>query len=106
MEKYFLNGQEAFGFQKKREAEQWADNINKLLAGEVEFGQADNKAIPGAEFIAETLKDTFDTVKGVFGKKTAKEERATKYCTSCGAPLSGTKGRVVRCQHCRSEQKL
>jgi len=112
---YFVNGQESFRFwndetlfsEKKaeKEAKQWTDNINRLLAGETDFDTADNTAIPGAEFIAETLKDTIDTFKGVFSK-TAVEERITKKCTACGASISGTKGRIVCCQYCNSGQQL
>ena len=106
LEVYFHSGQESFGFEKKKEAEKWVDNINRLLAGEVEFNNTDSKAIPGAEFVAETVKDTFEAFRGVFGKKGPDEERVAKYCTSCGASISGIKGRVVRCQYCNSEQQL
>ena len=30
---YFLNGQESFGFQSKKEAVKWGANINKLITG-------------------------------------------------------------------------
>lgn len=67
---YFLNGQEAFGFQNKKEVNRWVNNINQLVTGSPgDFETPESKAIPRTEYIAETLKDTFDIFKGTFGLK-------------------------------------
>jgi hypothetical protein len=119
---YFMNGQESFRFwnddmlfsEKKaeKEATKWADAINQLIAGQTPvFDNSVSSAIPDTEFIAETLKDTFNTVKGTFGIKTKTQTEATPEkiagkCTSCGAPISGAKGQIVRCQYCDTDQQL
>jgi len=114
---YFMNEQQSFRFsnddaffsEKKaeKEAEIWAENINKLVAGEqVVSCNTDNNAIPGTEYIAETLKDTMDTFKGVFDLKNKPPQTVAGACTSCGASVSGIKGQAVRCQYCDSSQQL
>jgi hypothetical protein len=99
LEIYFQHGQESFGFESKREAEKLANNIICLLAGENEFDT--DTTVTGA--IAETLKGTFDTFKGVFGKQ---PEKITKDCVSCSASITGLKGQIARCQYCGREQQL
>lgn len=70
LEVYFSHGQEAFGFDNKKEVNKWVNNITKLVIGTShEFEKIDSKAIPGTEYIAETLKDTFDTFIGGLGLK-------------------------------------
>ena len=109
LEVYFLNGQESFGFESKREVKAWADNISKLLTGSSEdLSSAPGKAIPGAAYAAETLKGTVDTFKHAFGMKSGSPnpEKCARKCTSCGASISGVIGRVVRCPYCDSDQQL
>ena len=108
---YFLNGQDSFGFESKKEAVKWIANINKLITGnEGEVDTSPNMAIPGAEYIAETLKGTMDTFKGALGIKSKNNNemstKAAKKCSSCGASISGTKGQIVRCQYCDADQQL
>jgi len=110
---YFVNGHQSFTFsnndtffsEKKaeKEAEQWAARINQLRAGEqVAVGNVAHNEI---EYVAETLKGTLHTIKGVFGKTTEPEQTA-KACTSCGSSVSGLKGSVVRCAYCEAKQQL
>lgn len=112
MEVYLLNGQDAFGFESKKEAEKWINNINQLFSGTSEgYDDTESKAIPGVEFVADVLKDTFDTFAGAFGfksktKANATQEKIAKKCSSCGSQISGTKGQVIRCQYCDSDQQL
>ena len=112
LEVYFSHGQEAFGFDNKKEVNQWVNNINKLVTGAShEFEKIDSKAIPGTEYIAETLKDTFDTFIGGLGLKSKIKgdkptENVVKKCTACGAPISGYKGQIVSCQYCDTNQNL
>lgn len=104
---YLLNGQESFGFKNKREAVKWIANINKLITGnEVKVDASPSMAIPGAEYVAETLKGTVDTFKGALGIKSKMPTKVAKKCSSCGAPISGTKGQIVRCQYCDADGQL
>jgi hypothetical protein len=109
LEIYFLNRHESFGFRSKRDVNTWAKNISKLLSGDAEsIRTTEGMAIPGAAYVAETLKDTLETVKHSFGRKSksSDQEKVATECTSCGAPLSGLAGRIARCQFCDSDQKL
>ncbi|HEX4442070.1 MAG TPA: hypothetical protein VHZ81_00725 [Galbitalea sp.] len=105
---YFTSGQESFGFLSKKEVLAWADNVSKLLTGNSSgFSSGKDMAIPGAAIIAETLKDTVNTFKKSFGLTTKNPDpQVAKKCTSCGAPISGVSGQVVRCQYCDSSQQL
>ena len=90
----------------KKECEQFASKINELVTGEkIEYSSSDNKALPGTEFIAGTLKGTIDTFKGVFSTP-AVEERVAQACPSCTASMSGVKGSVVKCPYCNTEITL
>jgi len=108
---YFSNGQEGFGFQQKKEAIMWIDTINKIVTGNsVEVDVSPIMAIPGVEYIAETLKGTMDTFKGAYGIKIKNNnkipEKVAKKCSSCSASISGTKGQIARCQYCDADQQL
>ena len=109
LEVYFVDRYESFELQSKKEVKAWADNVSNLLTGRpdaVRSGQ--DKAIPGAAYVAETLRDTLDTVKRSLRLKSENSdvERVARACTSCGASISGVAGRVVRCEFCNSDQQL
>jgi hypothetical protein len=116
LEVYFKNRQEFFGFMNKSEAVKWINNINKLLTGNTDYSDsnADSKklmTIPGTELVATTLKDTFDTVKGVFSSNSRSSSNPTNVkvtikCLGCGAPLSGIQGNAIRCKYCDTDQSL
>lgn len=59
-------------------------------------------AIPGAQFVARTLKGTVDTFKETFseGKTVQSQETVSRFCSQCGASVQGIKGRTVYCQYC------
>ncbi len=119
---YFVNSQEHFRFwnnenffsdkKAEKEAARWVNAINQLITGQVvDTSVTSANVIPGTEFLAETLKGTYDTFKGTFGIKSKTQdsklpEKVACKCTSCGAPISGIKAQVVRCQYCDSEQQL
>ena len=95
---YFVNGQVAFKFQSsgKKEIMKYVKEINKVLTGnESSRNSAGNQfAIPGAELVAETLKDTIDVFKGTLGIKSKSKVagepvKVTKKCIGCMAPLTG-----------------
>lgn len=65
--------------------------------------QAFSKAIPGTEALAGTLKDTFGVFRNGLG---IAETRSSGTCEGCGAPLSGHKREVVRCEYCNRETQL
>lgn len=108
---YFLNGQESFGFERKKEALKWIANINKLVTGsEGEIDTSTSGELVGVENIAGALKETMDAFKGVFSDKSKSRievaSRAVAKCTSCGAPISGNKGEVASCQYCDTKHQL
>lgn len=113
VEVYFLRGSEAFAFEKKKEAIKWIESINKLVTGKSAVIDNDNSmSIPGTEFIAETLKGTIDTFKGVLGispmasKHEIEETKAAGKCIGCRAPITGCKGLTTTCKYCDTEQSL
>ena len=109
LEIYFLDRHEAFTFRTKREVKVWVNNVSDLLNGGAgTLGSDLDKGIPGAAYVAETLKDTLDTFKNTFGKKSKRQidQRVARECTSCVASISGLATRVVRCQFCNSDQQL
>ena len=82
-----------------------------MIAGnEAEIDTAPSMAIPGAAYVAETLKDTMDAFMGAFGVKSKNyNEASTKTaskCGSCGASISVTRGQIVHCQYCDADQQL
>jgi hypothetical protein len=112
---YFINGQEAFQFQNsnKREMAKWVNEISKVLTGHdsTRGSVTSQSAIPGTEYLAETLKDTvgvFKNVLGITSKKVADAvpEKVTKKCIGCMASLTGTKGQSVLCRYCDTVQIL
>lgn len=112
---YFVNGQVLFKFQSsgKKEIMKYVNEISKLLIGkETSRNSVVNQfAIPGAEIVTETIKDTIDVFKGTFGikskSKAANETvKATKKCIGCMSPLTGTKGQSIRCRYCDTDQIL
>ena len=112
---FFINAQDAFEFQNqgKKEVLKWADNINLVLTGSSakRSSTVAGMAIPGTEFLAETLKGTIDTFRGTLGikaKSNAGDEpqRVTTKCIGCRASVSGIKGQSIRCRYCDTEQNL
>ncbi|WP_052345844.1 hypothetical protein [Paucisalibacillus sp. EB02] len=104
LEVYFTNGQEYFGFESKKVVRDWIRAINQLVLGQDSaIDIFDNRTIPGTEFIASSIKDTLNTVKGVFGKQPVK---VTQECKSCGASISGFEGQVISCQYCDTNQQM
>ena len=117
LELIFQNGQIAFSFMLlgKREVLRWIDAITKVINGEtVDTNRNLSAAIPGTEFVAETVKDTLGKFSGALGISgigskiglTPSDEKTTIRCISCRAPLTGTKGQVVKCQYCDTKQTL
>lgn len=110
---FLKNGQEAFEFQSssKREISNWINNITKLLTGDTAqtLNSKNIMAIPGAEHVAETVKDTIGAFKDTFGignKNIKSTKSITDKCIGCMAPISGIKGQMVRCKYCDTNQTL
>lgn len=110
---FFKNGQEAFEFQSspKREISNWINNITKVLTGDTaQISNSKNiMAIPGAEQVAETVKDTIGAFKDTFGignKKIKSTQSITGKCIGCMAPISGTQGQMIRCKYCDTNQTV
>lgn len=122
---YFINGQESFGFESKRKALQWAEHIALLVGGQdVEIGNLGKQI--GGEFdsFAEQLTDVADQLREQVGlagesfklalgirphdikKNKPVNERVATKCYACGAPLSGIKGQIIKCQYCDTDSQL
>ena len=108
LEIHFQGGVETFAFRRKKELIAWSDIISKLLSGDTDgFSAASNRAIPGVAAVAGSLKDTFGAVKSSLGLESgSKPKPVAGKCTSCGAPVSGKSGGVVRCRYCDSNQQM
>jgi hypothetical protein len=111
---YFTNGEAVFEFMNKSEHEikKIANSINHVVTGTKEnIYEVTNIYIPGIGKAAEVLKGTVDVFKDTFGVKQNKQyeninEKIAKKCSSCSAPISGTKGEVVYCNYCDTNQQL
>ncbi|KAA0978635.1 hypothetical protein FQ154_05240 [Paeniglutamicibacter gangotriensis] len=108
---YFHNGTEQFGFQKKKEAAFWSKKINEVVTGAPTEMPSPNAS--GTEKVAGAMKDTVDAVKDAFGFKSKAEVAAVAAalpfagaCGSCGAPVTGVRGRAVICSYCDSATQL
>lgn len=113
LEVYFVSEQQYFEFQAsgKLKIQKWIKEINRAVLGSDQYVETSSgiHAIPGAELVAETIKDTFDTFKTVFNKKTQaalEETKVTKFCTSCGAQVEGYHDRYIKCPYCGNSQLL
>ena len=104
LEIYLINGQENFSFNStlsgKREINKWINEITKAITGHE--AEKISMAIPGTEFIADTLKDTIVTLKDSFSSK----KILSKKCKACKAPITGKKGEIVQCKYCDTQQTL
>lgn len=121
IEIHFVSGKETFRFwnndtffseqKAEKEASRWIDAINRLAIGE-DVGASAFVATPisEVEIIADAVGGVVDAFKGALGlqQKSVAEsiERSIKKCSSCGAPISGAKGKTVRCSYCDIEQKI
>lgn len=112
---YLINSKVTFKFQNsgKKEIAKYINEINKVLVGKESSQKsvANQSAIPGAEYLAETLKDTVGVFKNAFGIKSkgiinAKPEKITKKCIGCMSPLTGTKDQSICCKYCDTDQLL
>jgi hypothetical protein len=115
VEVHHFGGAERLRFETRAAASKWTETINLLATGredEVVIDDGSGRAIPGAEYVSEMLRDTVGTFKGVFGGKAPTTERkpipmkAAGRCNHCGGPIQGYKGRVVTCAHCGHAQQL
>lgn len=120
---YFKYSKESFHFysveqrfreiKAKTEAAKWAEAINSLVLGR-SIGVEDlmGEKLTDVEIVTEAVKDTFVSVKDALGIKSKTKAASnvptciTKKCMSCGAPISGAKGQIVRCQYCSVDQHM
>lgn len=107
----FFNSQEYFAFNTfgKKEALKWLDKIWELLTGHLaDIDENERSYIPSVIEIADTIKNTVSSFTGALGVKPDhnKKENITIKCISCRATLSGTKGQIVKCKYCDTEQTL
>jgi hypothetical protein len=101
----------------KKEIWKWIKAINIAVTGnELDDDQGeighDDSLLGAFREIGTGLKEAFwgpsegerSTKTGIV--KSVTPEKIARKCTSCGAPISGTKGQIVRCQYCDTEQRL
>lgn len=104
LEIYLVNGQENFSFNTtllgKREINKWINEITKAITGHAP--EKSFTAIPGTEFVADTLKGTV----GVFTDSLGLKKTVSTKCMACKAPITGKKGEVFRCKYCDTQQTL
>ena len=111
----FSNNIVTLGFDSRREAKQWKNNIVSIITGDkMQFDNHLPTEILGSEELANALYDTVDLFKGVFNKKEpvvkqqikSKVEFVSKNCKGCGAPISGKAGTLIKCDYCDTQQQL
>jgi len=126
---YLANGSvEQFGFQisekaAKKEIQKWIQAFNGTIKGDSDYDEYedndfDNEDEEDDDSILGAFREVGNELKGIIGIKSKKQtqqqpkqqkavsEKVALKCASCGAPLSGVKGRIVRCRYCDSDQKL
>lgn len=108
IEIHFYNSQECFYFNTfgKKELIKWIDKICELLTGNpANLDSEERSYIPGIHEFADTIKNSIGTVKDALGLK-EKVEKISTNCTSCGAPIFGDKGSIVKCKYCGIKQNI
>lgn len=103
----FRDGARQFGLRDKREAKYVVQKIEELVSGS--GGAPDAFDSSASAVVADTMKDTVDTLKSAFGFKSqsaAPPAAVARTCGSCGAPVSGLKGKVTICSYCDSPATL
>lgn len=124
LEVYFINGSESFNFQSGNNSKikTWIKAITKVICGDIdedeemdEEDEVDPDSIAGVFMeIGDEFKDMKNDFMDVFGFKPKKkkqagkesQEKITKKCISCSAPLIGYKGQTVKCKYCDTKQTL
>lgn len=112
---YLMNGSvESFNFQtgNKKTISKWIAEITKLLGGgDVTAVEDDDEYDPNT--LVGAFKEVGNQFRDALGFKpvakkfsTPVQERITKKCISCSAPLNGIKGQVVHCKYCDTDQTL
>lgn len=102
---FFKNFQLRFRLMERKKARELFNNIHKLVTGSAD-DLVSVSAIPGVDFIANTLKETASVFMKSFGIKMNQPEPVTTKCGNCGAPISGLSGQVVKCSYCDTSIKL
>lgn len=117
VEIYLIGGQETFLFNKKKDAQTWAEALNDVINGvPVEASPSDGMSNPDLDSLVGAFGAVFgsvtDSFKSAFddgadsSKSDTRGSRTTNKCSYCGAPISGTRGQIVRCRYCDTEQTL
>jgi hypothetical protein len=109
LEVFFRHGEEEFRFPSggKKKVQLWIGKINEAVTGE-RAPEVPTYAIPGADLVAGVLKDTMSVFRAKRGGKdeSSAPTAVSSKCTSCGAPVSGFKGRPITCDYCGAAQQL
>jgi|GEM_PF-1083201 len=119
LEVFIASGQETFTFNNKKDVLRWAKTVNDVISG-MPIGSTmasddENMVVPGfdvaGKMFGSVIRSTVDGFKSAIGAgaSDAPSEQSSlsaSRCTSCGAPISGVQGQIVRCRYCDTEQTL
>ena len=75
-----------------------------MVKGETIINNKGTKTLPGIKNIAETIKETKNSLKDVMFTKAAKKIYIT--CPKCGAQIEGVKKQAAVCEYCGNRMTL
>lgn len=100
---YFIDKTMRFCFLEEYLVKRLINETYKLLTGKEALFDEEG-AIKVAKFVAGKLAGTVNTFKNAFGAKPEQEIVLTKFCTNCGAQITGVQGKSATCEYCGSSQ--
>ncbi len=109
LEVHFTHGHETFTFRAggKRKVRTWAARIDEVVTGRESAAPVSaGIALPGAELVADTLKDTVDVFRSRLGRSPASPSKVGMKCSACGAAVAGVQGQHVTCSYCDTTHLL
>ncbi|WP_099331840.1 hypothetical protein [Actinomyces minihominis] len=111
---YFYQGEACFRLQNRREAMLWAEKIDEAITGRpAAVNSTCSEALPGAETVANVIKDTVGVFKKSFGigsknsgSATDEPQQVAGACRSCGAAVATVRNQVATCSYCGTVQRI
>ena len=111
---YFYQGEVHFRFQNRREAMAWSQKIDEAITGRPAAATpVFAEALPGAETVANVIKDTVGLFRHSLGIGTKnagsgrdEPEQVSGTCTGCGAGIADFRNQVATCSYCGTVQRI
>ena len=111
---YFYQGEVHFRFQNRREAMAWSQKIDEAITGRPAAATpVFAEALPGAETVANVIKDTVGLFRHSLGIGTKyagsgrdEPEQVSGTCTGCGAGIADFRNQVTTCSYCGTVQRI